>query len=94
MNYESYEELRRVTQVSISHASYDSVQNHARVLKSNSDYFGPADTRLCDNESNLKVVQSVMGHSDIQTTMDIYAECTQEKKDEVFANLNGKSMLK
>ena len=51
-------------------------------------------TRLCENESNLKVIQSVMGHSDIQTTMDIYAECTQEKKDEVFANLNGKIMIK
>ena len=42
-------------------------------------------TRLCENESNLKVIQSVMGHSDIQTTMDIYAECTAEKKQEVFA---------
>lgn len=51
-------------------------------------------TRLCENESNLKVIQSVMGHADIQTTMDIYAECTQEKKDEVFANLNGKIMVK
>jgi integrase len=51
-------------------------------------------TRLCENESNLKVIQSVMGHSDIQTTMDIYAECTQEKKQEVFANLNGKIMVK
>ena len=52
------------------------------------------DRRYCENESNLKVIQSVMGHSDIQTTMDIYAECTQEKKDEVFANLNGKIMIK
>ena len=26
--------------------------------------------------------------------MDIYAECTQEKRDEVFANLNGKIMIK
>ncbi len=51
-------------------------------------------TRLCENESNLKVIQSVMGHSDIQTTMDIYAECTQEKKQEVFATLNGKIMVK
>lgn len=51
-------------------------------------------TRLCENESNLKVIQSVMGHSDIKTTMDIYAECTQEKKQEVFANLNGKIMIK
>ena len=37
-------------------------------------------TRLCEKETNLKVIQSVMGHKDIQTTMDIYAEATEEKK--------------
>lgn len=47
-------------------------------------------TRLCENESNLKVIQSVMGHADIETTMDVYAEATDEKKLEVIANLNGK----
>ena len=33
-----------------------------------------------------------MGHADIQTTMDIYAEAeaTEEKKQEVFSNLQGK----
>lgn len=35
-----------------------------------------------------------MGHADIQTTMDIYAECTQEKKQEVVANLQGKIIIK
>ena len=39
----------------------------------------PFCTRFCENESNLKVIQSVMGHSDISTTMDIYAEATEEK---------------
>ena len=47
-------------------------------------------TRLCENESNLKVIQSVMGHADIETTLDVYAEATDEKKLEVIANLNGK----
>lgn len=47
-------------------------------------------TRLCENESNLKVIQSIMGHADISTTMDIYAECTEEKKMEVLGNINGK----
>ena len=47
-------------------------------------------TRLCENESNLKVIQSIMGHKDISTTMDIYADCTQEKKQETIANLQGK----
>ena len=51
-------------------------------------------TRLCENESNLKVIQDIMGHKDIQTTMDIYAECTQEKKQEVVTKLTGKIVIK
>ncbi|SCX92006.1 Site-specific recombinase XerD [Lachnospiraceae bacterium XPB1003] len=47
-------------------------------------------TRFCENETNLKVIQSIMGHSDITTTMDIYADATPEKKQEIMANLNGK----
>jgi len=31
-----------------------------------------------------------MGHSDITTAMNIYAEATNEKKKEVFCNLEGK----
>ena len=50
-------------------------------------------TRLCENESNLKVIQSIMGHSDITTTMDVYAEATQEKKQEIVANLQGKIII-
>ena len=44
-------------------------------------------TRLCEQETNLKVIQSVMGHKDIKTTMDIYAEATEEKKQESFERL-------
>ncbi len=47
-------------------------------------------TRLCENESNLKVIQSIMGHRNIQTTMDIYAEATEQKKQESFVNLAAK----
>ena len=47
-------------------------------------------TRLCENETNLKVIQSVMGHKDIQTTMDIYAEVSERKKQEIFQQLNNK----
>ena len=50
-------------------------------------------TRLCENEANLKVIQSIMGHRDIQTTMDIYADCTEEKKKEVFGNMEGKIFI-
>ncbi len=47
-------------------------------------------TRFCENETNLKVIQEIMGHSDISTTMDVYNEATKEKKVESFANLEGK----
>ena len=50
-------------------------------------------TRFCENETNLKVIQSIMGHADITTTMDIYAEATQEKKQEIVANLQGKIII-
>lgn len=51
-------------------------------------------TRLCETDTNIKVIQSIMGHADIQTTMDIYAEVTQEKKEEVLHSLEGKLIIK
>lgn len=51
-------------------------------------------TRLCENETNLKVIMDIMGHADISTTMDIYAECTKEKKKEVMTNLEGCIIIK
>lgn len=50
-------------------------------------------TRFCENETNLKVIQSIMGHADISTTMDIYAEATVEKKKEILDNLQNKIMV-
>ena len=50
-------------------------------------------TRFCENETNLKVIQSIMGHADITTTMDIYAEATEEKKQEIIANLENKILI-
>lgn len=47
-------------------------------------------TRFCENETNIKVIQDIMGHSDISTTMNIYAEATESKKKESFENLEGK----
>ena len=45
-------------------------------------------TRLCENENNLKVIQAIMGHRNIETTMDIYAEATDRKKQQTFENLS------
>lgn len=47
-------------------------------------------TRFCENETNLKIIQEIMGHAGISTTMNIYNEATKEKKIESFANLEGK----
>lgn len=45
-------------------------------------------TRFCENETNVKVIQAVMGHKDISTTMNIYADVTDETKKESFKNLS------
>ena len=47
-------------------------------------------TRLCENETNLKVIQSIMGHANIETTMDIYAEATESKNQQAMKNLSEK----
>ena len=50
-------------------------------------------TRLCENETNVKVIQSVMGHKDIQTTLDIYAEVSEKKKKDIFDQLNDHDVI-
>ncbi|MCR5777581.1 MAG: site-specific integrase [Lachnospiraceae bacterium] len=47
-------------------------------------------TRLCNACSNYKVIQYIMGHRSVETTMDIYAEATDEKNKEVFELLSDK----
>ena len=47
-------------------------------------------SRLCENETNVKVIQTIMGHKDIQTTLDIYAEVTDERRAESIASLSQK----
>lgn len=50
-------------------------------------------SRLCENETNIKVIQSVMGHKDVQTTLDIYAEVSESKKKDVFKQLNKEKII-
>lgn len=37
-------------------------------------------TRLCEADINLSVIQSVMGHKEIKTTLEIYTHITEAKK--------------
>ena len=50
-------------------------------------------TRMCENESNVKVIQAVMGHKNIRTTMDVYNEATAQATAASFRNLEGKIRL-
>lgn len=50
-------------------------------------------TRFCENETKLKVIQEIMGHADITTTMDVYNEATKDKKTESFSGLEGKMKI-
>lgn len=41
-------------------------------------------TRFCEHESDLKVIQAIMGHADVETTMQVYAEISEMRKKEAF----------
>lgn len=41
-------------------------------------------TRMCESGMNVKVIQDVLGHSDISTTMNIYTDVTKEFKAHAF----------
>lgn len=47
-------------------------------------------TRFCQNEKDVKIVQSIMGHTCITTTMDIYNKCTAERRQRSFSQLDDK----
>lgn len=44
-------------------------------------------TRMCEAGVNVKVIQDTLGHQDISTTLNIYADVTKELKREQFAGL-------
>lgn len=47
-------------------------------------------SRLCESVNNLKAIQEIMGHADIGTTMNIYADATDESKKQSMEKLDGK----
>lgn len=45
-------------------------------------------TRLIESGMNIKVIQEALGHSDIQTTLNIYADVTKDLKRDEFTKFN------
>lgn len=45
-------------------------------------------TRMCEAGVNVKVIQDTLGHQDISTTLNIYADVTRERKKKEFAGLD------
>ena len=45
-------------------------------------------TRMCEAGVNVKVMQEVLGHKDISTTMNIYADVTKELETTEFGKLD------
>ena len=43
--------------------------------------------RLCQNETDLKLIQEIMGHSDIAVTMNVYNESNVERKKASFSRI-------
>ncbi len=48
-------------------------------------------TRLVEEGVNIKVVQDVLGHKDVATTLNIYADVTKELKKKEFDSLQKKN---
>lgn len=44
-------------------------------------------TRMCEAGVNVKVIQETLGHADVSTTLNIYADATKDLKKNEFANL-------
>ena len=50
-------------------------------------------TRLCERETNVKVIQEIMGHADIQITLQIYAEVTDAVKHKTMEKIQGEENI-
>ena len=44
-------------------------------------------TRMCEAGTNIKLMQDILGHQDVSTTMNIYADVTKELREKEMGNL-------
>lgn len=46
-------------------------------------------SRLCESTTDFKAIQEIMGHEDVRTTLNIYADATAENKRAAIDNMAG-----
>lgn len=46
-------------------------------------------SRLCESTTDFKAIQEIMGHEDVRTTLNIYADATAENKRVAIDNMTG-----
>lgn len=51
-------------------------------------------TRLCEQERDTHFIQDVMGHKNIRTTMEIYSDVTDSRKQKEFSEIEGTIRIK
>ena len=47
-------------------------------------------SRMCESEINVKVIQEIMGHANVETTLDIYTEVNYAIKQKSLESLSKK----
>ncbi|MCD8336206.1 MAG: site-specific integrase [Lachnospiraceae bacterium] len=50
-------------------------------------------TQLCQGTNDIKAIQDILGHSDVSTTLNIYAHCTENQKRESMEELEKRIKL-
>lgn len=43
---------------------------------------------MCEAGVNVKAMQEILGHSDVETTLDVYAEATDDLKQTEISKFN------
>ena len=47
-------------------------------------------SRLCENSTNIKFIQTMMGHKQIETTLNVYAEITSNAQQSLVKEFSEK----
>lgn len=50
-------------------------------------------TRFCEQEKDIKMIQTIMGHSDIAITMNVYNDVNRERSEHSMQALESKIRL-